>query len=468
MGNIREDIDGQVHVVVDNDKMVAYLEISAPSGNGKPCTAADIKKALMEKNVTYGIDETALHDALLEQNWGHPRVIARGTLPQHGSDGKLIYKFPLPADRMAPKLDDKGNADYRDLGLIHNVNFGTELVERIPPTDGIPGRDVTGREIPAKRGKDIRLPKGQNTVADQDEIKLYSSADGNVRIKDHKVVVESVFELNGDVDFSSGNINFVGNVFINGNVCQGFQVIAGGDIEIRGFVEDAVVTAGGNIMVKGGITGVLKGLIKAGENISARFVENSRLEAGKDVLVGEGIMQSIAKAGGSIKVTDKKAAIVGGVIQAYREVESKVIGSPLATQTTIEVGINPGYREEYQQLFKNRAEKTKLMENIIQNLQIYQRQHLSVENLTETKKKALIKLMDDCKNYRKELAAIEARMAFLEGKFQEASIARVKASEIVYPGVRISIGQARYLVNDAIKYSQFVLDEGEVRLAPLR
>ncbi|MEN6460477.1 MAG: FapA family protein [Syntrophomonas sp.] len=468
MESIQENMDGQAKILIENGRMTAYLEIGAPSGNGKPCTKEDIKKALGECNVVFGIDEEKINDALLEQNWGKSLVIARGTPPQNGSDAKIIYKFPLTMERMAPKVDEKGNVDYHNLGLIHNVKFGTELVERIPPTEGAPGMDVTGQEIPAKKGKDLRLPKGKNTVGDQNDTRLYSSIDGNVRIKDDKVVVDSIFQLNSDVDFASGNIDFIGNVLINGNVSSGFKVSAGGDIEVQGFIEGATVTAGGNIMVKGGITGVLKGLIKAGENISARFVENSRLEAGKDILVREAIMQSFVKAGGCIKVTDKKAAIVGGIIQASREVESKVIGSQLATQTTIEVGINPHYREEYQQLYKTRSEKTKLMDNYNHNLQVYQRQSTSFDNINENKRKALVKLLDEFKKLRVELAEIEERMAFLENKFQEINTARVKASEIVYPGVRISIGQSMYIVNDAIKYSQFVLDEGEVRLASLR
>ena len=43
--------------------------------------------------------------------------------------------------------------------------------------------------------------------------------------------------------------------------------------------------------------------------------------------------------------------------------------------------------------------------------------------------------------------------------------ARVRALEVTYPGVRISIGSAIYIINDPIKFSQFVLEEGEVKLA---
>jgi uncharacterized protein (DUF342 family) len=154
---------------------------------------------------------------------------------------------------------------------------------------------------------------------------------------DRKISIDAVFLLNGNVDFSSGNIDFVGNVLINGSIASGFSVKAQGDIEVKGFIEGAEVIAGGNILVKGGIKSGVKGIVKAGENISARFVENARLEAGKDIIVREAIMQSFIKAGGNVMVSDRKATIVGGVVQASHTVEAKIIGSQLATQTVIEL-----------------------------------------------------------------------------------------------------------------------------------
>ena len=55
------------------------------------------------------------------------------------------------------------------------------------------------------------------------------------------MVVSPVFQLNGDVDFSSGDIDFRGNVSINGNVTAGFKVRASGDIEVNGFIENSEV-----------------------------------------------------------------------------------------------------------------------------------------------------------------------------------------------------------------------------------
>src|SRR5690606_15317621 len=123
----------------------------------------------------------------------------------------------------------------------------------------------------------------------------------------------------GDVDFSTGNIDFIGSVKVMGSVRNGFSVKAAGNVEIMGRLEGGFINTGGNIVVKEGIVGQGKGNIKAGGSVYARFLENAQVEARKDVLVGDSIMHSTVRAGGKIVVNGKKGKIVGGLCFAGRE-----------------------------------------------------------------------------------------------------------------------------------------------------
>jgi uncharacterized protein (DUF342 family) len=462
-----KNVDGKAKVSVDSNRLAAYLTVLPPEGEGSPVTLESARELVKSNGVVYGLIEGSIAEALKENNWEQKILIAQGHEPVNGQPGVLEYKFPPPRERLTPKKDEQGNVDYRDLGLIYNVQKGQPLVVRTPPTQGQEGRDVYGNIIPAKPGKEIQLPKGKNTVPDNEGINLYSAIDGNVTIKSGKVTVDSVFEIKGDVDYSTGNIQFNGDLIIRGMVTAGFKVVVEGDIEIKGLIENAEVIANGNILVQGGITGSDKCFVKAGENIQARFIVNSRVEAGKDIYVKEAVMQSQLRAGRSLKVNDKKATIVGGNIQAFKEVESKVIGSQLATQTVIEVGINPMYRDEYQVLMKEYDNKKKELAKIAQNVAKFQQSGRPVESLDDNRKMILIKQLDDFKSYRKELEEMETRIIFLEETFRSVTGARVKAVEMVYPGVKIVIGQSIYVVNDPIKSSAFVLEEGSVRIGPL-
>ncbi len=462
-----QGVDGKVKIIVDSNRLAAYLEITPPEENGNPVSFDEVKSRIADLGINSGIDEAAIEDAVKKQIIYEKILFAQGQEPTLGTNASLEYKFPTPKERLAPKTDDKGNVDYHDLGLIFSVRKGQQLAIKIPPKPGEDGFDVYGNTLLAKPVKDIVLPKGKNVVADQEELMLYAAIDGNVTIVSGKVSVDPVFELKGNVDFSSGNINFVGNVVVHGMVCAGFKVHAEGDIEVRGLIENAEVVAQGNIQVKGGITGS-SSFIQAGGDIQAKFVENARVIAGQNIFIKEAIIQSQIKAGVCVKVSDKRALIVGGMIQAFKEIESKVIGSQLATQTVLEVGINPLSREEYQNLMRKQETIKKELETISQSISSFQQSGRSLESLTDNKKLVLIKQLDDFKNYRQQLSEIETRITALEEEFLEGESSRINAIEVVYPGVRIVIGKSIYIVNDPIKSSSFVLNDGEVRIGSLR
>lgn len=460
--------DGSAKVHLDHNKMAASIEVTAPTGNGQACTLEQAMAALNEQKVVFGIQEERIRDALLPPNWGHRMIIAQGQAPMEGQPARLEYRFPLPGQKLAPKIDDKGNADYHNVGLINNISRGELLVLKTPAEPGNPGYNVLGEPIPPKPGKDLLMPRGKNTVANQENTQLFAALDGHVSLVGGKIVVSPVYQLEGDVDFSTGDIDFIGNVVVNGAVTSGFKIRAAGDIEIRGFIENAEVTADGSIQVHGGITGGVKCLVKAGENLQARFVENSRIEAGKDIFIREAIMQSQVKAGGNVKVMDKRAIIVGGVIQAGREVESKVLGSQLATQTIVEVGVNPYYREEYHRIMKLHGEKKKALDNLSHNVTIIQKSGAAVDQMDDKKRQVLLRILDDYKKVRQEVQEMEERMVFLEQEYEKTANGRISVWETVYPGVRLSIGQCVHVVNDPVKYSAFILDKGEIKATSLR
>ena len=87
-----------------------------------------------------------------------------------------------------------------------------------------------------------------------------------------------------DVDASTGDIEYDGNVMIPGTVRTGFTVKAKGDIQVNGVVEGATLIAGGNIVIKRGVQGMSRGRLVSGGDICAHFFESANVEAKGDVL----------------------------------------------------------------------------------------------------------------------------------------------------------------------------------------
>jgi len=166
-------------------------------------------------------------------------------------------------------------------------------------------------EVPALDGKPAVLPKGKNVEISEDGQSLIAGIDGQVNYIDGKVSVFANYEVPADVDNSTGNISFVGNVIIRGNVLSGFTVEAGGSVEVMGVVEAAVIKADGDIILRRGMQGLGRGILKSGGDIIAKYIENSIIEAKGDIKA-EAIMHSNVKCGNKLELSGKKGLLIGG------------------------------------------------------------------------------------------------------------------------------------------------------------
>ena len=96
-----------------------------------------------------------------------------------------------------------------------------------------------------------------------------------------------VFEVKGDLDLNTGNIDFIGNVMIDGNVPSGYEIKAGGDVKITGLVEGATIEAQGSIHISGGIAGQKKAVVRAGVDLQTQYVNQAIIFAGNDIQVDQ-------------------------------------------------------------------------------------------------------------------------------------------------------------------------------------
>ena len=82
-------------------------------------------------------------------------------------------------------------------------------------------------------------------------------------------------EIDGNVDYAVGSINYVGDVHVHGDVLSGFSIQAMGDITVDGVVEACTIEAGGDLVVAKGIAGSDQAIIR--EDFCKVFGELLRL-----------------------------------------------------------------------------------------------------------------------------------------------------------------------------------------------
>lgn len=455
-------------ISLSDDKTSAYLRFTNCEPSFK-VTKEQLDEFIESHHIVYGLDEGVLYSIAAEPKayFGSSTLIASGRPPQDGKDGYIRYLFNLDDRARRPVELDDGTVNYKEITAIHNVRKGQLIAERIPPTPGIPGQAVTGEELPARDGKEARFKLGKNVVTDPQQTGLYAAIDGMMTKTDRdKINVFPVFEVNGDVDYNIGNINFVGNVVVRGSVLTGFRIKAEGDIRVTGSVDGADLEAGGSIEISAGILGGNKGMIRAGQSVKCSFIQDAVVEAGADVLVTQSIMHSHIRAGHSVVCQGTKGLIVGGTIQAGERVIARTIGNSMSTMTSIEVGVLPELRNELQQLRQQLKGLNETKDKAEKALQLLD-QMAAAGQLTPEKVAMRIKLNHSKRQTAEELLAVKERILEIEKSLEDSEKAKVEVVATIYGGTKIVIGRYTKFVKDTATRVKYQLMDGDVAVLPL-
>jgi uncharacterized protein (DUF342 family) len=421
---------------------------------------------LRQNGVTYGVDMVSCQQIVMNPRGyiGGKTRIATGKEPINGENAQIEILIDNPHSQSPTVLED-GRVDFYNLGVVNTVLKGQILAKKTPLTEGIQGVGVGGAALMAKPGRDVRLPAGKHTTISADGLQLTAEADGHVSYnpRENKINVFDVFEVKSDVDFSVGNIEFLGNVKINGSVLPGFKIVAAGNIEVTGFIDGAILEAGGDILVRGGVQMRSKGLIKASGTVRSRFMQGANVEAGLDVIVRDSIMHCHISAGRHVLMEAQKSVIVGGLVRAGEEVRTRTLGSPMATPSEVEVGVHPHLRTEMQEVQARLKElylhmdKTKKALALLDNM-------AGIGNQLPPEKEALRQnLTHTYEHYQHEEEELMYRRSEIEVILLDTRNAKVFVTDVAYAGVKLTLGQqVTYLRDPQRGPVVYGINEGEI------
>lgn len=458
-------VQEEMRIVMSQDKMEGIARFYPPSDNAAPMDRAEIIRGIAYQGVKHGMIEEAVDKFVAERSYCTDYVIARGTPVQEGTDAEITYHFNLKPNAR-PKLNEDGSVDFHKLETINGVREGMELATLKKEVQGIMGRDISGTAIFPKSVAVKRLLPGRNTYLSEDGTQLFSSVNGHVILDNNeRVVVSNVFEIKGDVDTSIGDIDYDGDVKISGNVLSGFSVYATGDVEVDGVVEAANITAGGRIVIKRGIQGMNKGVLRAGGNILCRFIESAVVRAGGSI-EADAIMHSEVSAKSEIHVAGKKGLIVGGNVRAGMLIESMTIGSPMGSATSLAVGDDPELQDRIQKLEeeKRRLEtEENRIRQVLEAMKIKKKQG----TLSSDQIEILQKIALNYTELRNRMEAAEKEISECYDEVAETKGAKIIARNIVYSGVKLMIAGEFTITSTEYHFCKFVKDWHEVKRVSL-
>jgi uncharacterized protein (DUF342 family) len=461
--NQKGDAKACLEIVEGN--MKALLSVTAPGLGGYDLSFDYYMSLLTQNRVYYGIKEDFLKDFADRPDYREAVVVAEGLKPSNGRDAYIQYNFETDQKKIKIKEEADGGVDFKNLNLIQNVVEGQPLAKKIPAEKGVPGRNLTGEPLPAVDGKDIAISTGNNVKIAEDGLTLIAAKNGQVVMTGEKISVEPVYTVKGDVNNSTGNIDFLGSVVITGNVGDGFSVKAAGNIEIRGAVEGADIEAVGDITIHQGVAGKGAARIHGGCSVWARFLENATVEAGNMVMVSDGIVNSKVDAFQRIVVKGKRPNIVGGYLRASRGIYAGNIGSAISgTETVCETGFDLKTKLLYDGLVREHSDlevELVYLQQGIQTLVNIKKQRKTLPDEKEIELKEMLEKRQTMMNVIQEQGV---KIAELKEQLENESVpGKVSAEAHVYAGVKITIRDVTERIRNDHKSVTFVLQDGSIR-----
>lgn len=430
--------DASITIEISDDELKAYANIIAPGEGGMDINASAIEFAIEQQGIIYGVHKNAIEEFLKNPQYETDYLIAEGLPAINGEDGKILYNFKQTTDiDLKPGKDGKIN--FKELNRFTNVVKGQPLAQVRPPSVGKDGKTVFGRYIPASDGREVEVKLGKNVSLVKNNT-VVADESGQVLLLNGKITVETILVIKGDVCAETGNINSLGSVLIEGNVEDGYTVIAQANIEVVGYVGKSTLSAGGDMIIKKGINGGEGTKINAGGSVWASFITNATIESGERVIVSDGIVNCQVIANRKILCKGKRAKIVGGHLRAAEEINAAVLGANGGTETILEVGFDPKTKKEIEEIETKYKGYQSRLDEIDKNLGSLVKLKKQQKKLSQEKERFLLEFKNEHNSLVAHMRALnrelKEKLAYIENLSTKG---KVCSSKEVFAGVRIVV-----------------------------
>ncbi|MFK7788385.1 MAG: DUF342 domain-containing protein [Phycisphaeraceae bacterium] len=293
------------------------------------------------------VDQDAVIEIITEVMASEPGrfvgVIAKATPAVHGVDARIEWQVesspdePDPAEEADENEEDEAVCFYGK-STFTVVKTGDVLGKIYLEVPGTEGRDVRGKIIAARTAKQLDFKYDESIGVDENN-NLIAQIDG-VLIRDRITArVSDTLEVDQNVDFSTGNIDFPGNVLVRQGVKDCFTIQARDNIEVRGLIEAANLIAGKDLHAKGGFAGREEGTAEIEGTVYGKYLDGVNTTIGTDLCVEREIINCNCTVLGSIN--SPRGSLIGGSTHVSGQVELMDLGANAQPITELHVGALP-------------------------------------------------------------------------------------------------------------------------------
>lgn len=421
----------------------------------------ELRGLLEENGVVFGIKENVLEElAGGTQNY-EETTVAVGVAAKDGRDGYFEYHFNPRPETMPIILPD-GSVDYNVLGKIELVKEGDLLVTYHEAKAAVIGRNVLGNTIPAYDGKGLSPLQCKRCEMDETGCQYFASTEGNVTVEGRCLTVTPIYVVDGDLDAATGDLDFHGDIFIQGNVFAGVTVKTTGSITVNGHVETASLFAGKDVILKNGMQGSGNGVIRAGGNVMARFLEQTQVYAGAEINTGA-ILNCEVEAGQTVVIAGNRGTIIGGTVSAVEQITAATIGNRAGVTTQLVIGMDCEFKTkmgEIDRLTDEYQNNMKDAERALERLDV----QLKAQPAHPVWKQQKAEQMRRKINYQLKLKEISAKRERLIDINRRSADGKIVVGGIANVGCVIVINGVRETLHSEYRNVTFKKSRQEIRI----
>lgn len=355
---------------VTEDHMEAYACILSPLNGGAEMTQEHFLEDMRYGGITFGIDHEAVSRLVSEQNYLRIVQVARGQWPVDGEDGQLEELFERKQEQPLELNENelREGVDFRNRNRLQPIHKDGIICRIKEPVMAQEGSDVSGRPLEGKAGEPVRIPQGANTRLSEDGLLLLADISGIVITAGEDFTVQKLNVIEKDIDASDGDLEFDGNVLIQGNMKDNVTIKASGNIIIEGALQGGNVISGGTIRVHGEIKGTTEIQLCADKQIQCTIMEHAAAVAKEDICAEIIADSTVVSESGCIYAMMGRGLIFGSNVKAHKSIHAKKIGNVSGCENSFTLGYAPDHEKEIAALRSELEETQSICEKLRKNV----------------------------------------------------------------------------------------------------
>lgn len=385
-------------------------------------------------------------------------LIAEGVPATHGKDAYIEWRLEelesskqdkqakVSSDKDQESSDGEESISFYDQSVYTVVKEGDVLGQVYPEVPGEEGRDVRGKTLAARTAKPLDFNYDESIGIDEKN-QIVAKSEGVLVINGKTALISNTIEVDQNVDFNTGNIDFNGNIIVHQGVKDCFTVKATENIEVRGLIEAATMIAGNNLKAFGGFAGREQGVAQVEGDLHAKYLDAVEVHVQGDLCVDREVINCQTIVLNDIKCP--RGAIIGGETKVSGRVEVLDLGAGAQPLTTVYIGQLP-------QLDPLIAQLSELTNDLIEQRQklLDEKEMITANsgaNIAPTHQARLNEITYEIASVQKHLDRAEPSLQRVRDRAEEMRTVDVNVKRKLHPNAVLVCGEFSYRIKNELR-----------------